>query len=227
MEYQIHGSTMQTLEVTLHPGDSVFSETGCLISMTPGMEMSTRAPGGLGGIIRRALSGNSLVLNYFHAPRNEEIVRFTTRMPGHIVAIALHQYGRVIVQRHAFLCAEASVDFGVEATLNIGRFLGGNGLIFTYLEGDGTGFISVDGEVVHQDLARGESIFVHPGHIAAFTADIDYRVQRIQGMSNMLFGNDGLYMIRLTGPGRLWLHSVTIHNLLHVLGEYGRLGRDG
>ncbi|WAH43899.1 TIGR00266 family protein [Alicyclobacillus fastidiosus] len=226
MEYQIHGSTMQTLEVRLSPGDRLFSETGCLLSMTPGTNMETHAPGGLGGMLRRAFSGNSIMLNYFEATHDVQTVRFTTRMPGHILAIPLRQYGRMIVQRHAFLCAEDSVDFGVEATLNIGRFLGGNGLVFTYLEGEGTGFISVDGEVVHQDLARGEGILVHPGHIAAFTGDVDYRVQRMQGVTNMFFGGDGLYLVRLTGPGRVWLHSVTIHNLAHVLGDYMRSGRE-
>lgn len=220
MEYQIHGTTMQTLEVTLLPGESIFSETGCLISMTPGVNMETHAPGGFGGMLRRALSGNSIMLNFFRAQHDVESVRFTTRMPGHILPLPLQNYGRIIAQRHAFLCAEEDVDFGIETTLNIGRLFGGNGLVFTYLEGDGIGFISVDGEVIQQDLHRGESLLVHPGHIAAFSASLDYRVQRIQGVSNMLFGGDGLYMIRLTGPGRLWLHSLTIHNLAQILSEY-------
>ncbi|WAH38715.1 TIGR00266 family protein [Alicyclobacillus dauci] len=226
MEYRIHGSTMQTLEVIIAPGECVFSETGCLISMTPGTNMETHAPGGLGGMLRRAFSGNSIMLNYFRATHDTETVQFTTRMPGHILALPLHNYGRIITQRHAFLCAQESVEFGVEATLNVGRLLGGNGLVFTYLDGDGTGFISIDGEVIHHDLERGESLLVHPGHIAAFSATMDYKVQRMAGVQNMLFGGDGLYLVRLTGPGRLWLHSLTIHNLAHVLQEYTRTGRD-
>ncbi|MFD1677861.1 TIGR00266 family protein [Alicyclobacillus fodiniaquatilis] len=226
MEYQIHGTTMQTLEIKLVRGETVFSETGCLVSMTPGTNMETRAPGGFGGMLRRAFSGNSIMLNYFHAPHDAESVLFTTRMPGHILPLPLQNYGRIIVQRHAFLCAEADVEFGVEATLNIGRFLGGNGLIFTYMDGHGLGFVSIDGEILHWDLARGESLLVHPGHIAAFSASLDYRVQRMQGVTNMLFGGDGLYMIRLTGPGRLWLHSLTMHNMAHIMQEYLHDGRE-
>lgn len=226
MEYRIHGNVMQTLEVDINPGETLFSEAGCLISMTPGTQMETKMPGGIGGMFRRAFSGNSLLLNYFRATRDKETVQFTTRMPGHILALPLHQYGKVIVQRHAFLCAEERVDFGIEATLNIGRFLGGNGLVFNYLNGDGTGFISVDGEVIERDLARGESLLVHPGHIAAFTSNIDYKVQAMQGVTNMFLGGDGLYLVRLTGPGRIWLHSLTIHNLVHVIQEYSRTGRD-
>lgn len=225
MEYQIHGSTMQMLEVRLQPGEIVFSEAGCLLSMTPGVRMETRSPGGIGGMFRRAFSGNSLFLNYFQAQRSQETVQFTTRLPGHILPIDHQEYGRIIVQRHAFLCAQDQVEFGIEATLNIGRFLGGNGLVFTHLDGYGTSFISIDGEVIQRDLAAGESLLVHPGHIAAFTASIDYRVQAMQGVSNMFFGGDGLYMVQLTGPGRIWLHSITIHNLVHVIQEYWDSGR--
>lgn len=225
MEYTIHGTTMQTLEIALAPGECVFSETGCMMAMTPGMSMETRAPGGIGGMLKRAFSGNSLMLNYFRCSHDSESVWFTTRMPGHIVPIPLRQYGRILVQRHAFLSAEDSVEFGIEATLNIGRLFGGNGLILTYLDGDGTGFISIDGEIVQRDLDRGESLLIHPGHIAAFSANMDYRVQRMHGVSNALFGGDGLYLVRLTGPGRVWMHSVTIHNLVHVLEEYS--GKNG
>lgn len=220
MEYQIHGTTMQTLELHLHPGESAFSETGCLMSMTPGMAMETRAPGGIGGMLRRAFSGNSLMLNFFHASHATESVSFTTRMPGHVVPLVLHESGRVLVQRHAFLAAEESVEFGIETTLNIGRFLGGNGLVLTFMDGNGTGFISIDGEIIHRTLDPGESILVHPGHIAAFSAQMNYRVQRMSGVTNALFGGDGLYLVCLTGPGDIWLHSVTIHNLVHILQEY-------
>ncbi|GMA56076.1 uncharacterized protein (TIGR00266 family) [Alicyclobacillus sacchari] len=226
MEYRIHGTTMQTLEVHLRAGESVFSEAGCLLSMTPGTHMETKSPGGIGGMFRRAFSGNSLFLNYFRAAREESVVQFTTRMPGHILPLSLRNYGRVIAQRHAFLCAEEQIDFGIEATLNIGRFLGGNGLVFTYLDGDGTSFLSIDGEVIERDLARGESLLVHPGHIAAFTSSIDYRVQVMQGVSNMLFGGDGVFLVQLTGPGRVWMHSLTIHNLVHIIQEYWDTGRN-
>ena len=220
MEYRIHGTTMQTLEVRLEPGESVFSEAGCLLAMTPGTYMETRAPGGLAGMFRRALSGNSVFLTYYRAARGESVVQFTTRIPGHILALPLRQYGRVIAERHSFLCAESTVDYGVEVTLNIGRFLGGNGLALTHLAGDGMAFLSIDGEIVERDLARGESLLVHPGHIAAFTDGIDYRVQLMQGVANMLFSGDGLFLVELTGPGRVWLHSVTVHNLVHIIQEY-------
>jgi uncharacterized protein (TIGR00266 family) len=220
LEYQIEGSTMQTLIITLQPGETIFSETGSLLMMTPHVEMSTKATGGLGGMLKRAITGNSLLLNHFHAKRGQEEVMFTTRMPGHIVPFQLNETGEIVVEKHAFLCAEESVEYGAALTLKLGRFMGGNGLFFNYLRGQGKAFISVDGEVVQRELKTGETILVHPGHIAAFTKSIGYEATLMKGVSNFLFGGDGLYMIRLTGPGKVWLHSLTAHNLAIILSEY-------
>jgi uncharacterized protein (TIGR00266 family) len=211
---------MQTLEVTLGRGESIFSETGCLLSMTMNVDMRTHAPGGLGGMFRRAFSGNSLLLNQFSTNDEHETVMFTTRMPGHIVPLDIGETGRVIVQRHSFLCAEEGIEYGTQATLNLGRFLGGNGLVFNYMGGHGMAFISVDGEVIEKSLGPRESILVHPGHIAAFTGQIEYEVQKMQGVSNFFLSGDGYYLVRLHGPGRIWMHSLTIHNLAHILAEY-------
>lgn len=220
MEYQIHGSTMQTLEITLNRGESVFSETGCLLAMSPQIEMRTQSPGGLGGMFKRAFSGNSMLLNLFHAHHDNESVMFTTRMPGHIVPLQLDRVGRVIVQRHAFLCAESGIDYGTQTTFQLGRYLGGNGLIFNYLEGNGMAFVSVDGEVIERQLVPRESLLVHPGHIAAFSGTVGYDLERMQGVTNFFFSGDGYYLVRLSGPGRVWMHSLTIYNLAHIVAEY-------
>jgi hypothetical protein len=35
-----------------------------------------------------------------------------------------------------------------------------------------------------------------------------------------LFGADGLFIARLTGPGKVWLQSMTVPNLAHALSPY-------
>jgi uncharacterized protein (TIGR00266 family) len=212
MEYQIEGTTMQTLILHLNRGDQVYSETGSLLMMSSGVRMTTKG-GGLGSMLARGLTGNSLFLNVFEAQSDDEQVMFTTRMPGHIVPFDMEQAYEIVVQRHAFLCAEQTVEYKTAFTLNLGRLLGGNGLMFNYLRGTGMAFVSIDGEVVERQLRAGESILVHPGHIAAFRGSIQYDVELMKGVKNMLFGGDGLYLIRLTGPGHVWLHGVSIHNL--------------
>lgn len=210
---------MQTLVLELSRSDVAFSETGSLLMMTADVKMSTTAGGGLGGMLGRMLTGNSLLLNLFEAERDGAQVMFTTRMPGHIIPLDMRLQGGVVVQQHAFLCAEQGVDYRTGFTLKLGRFLGGNGLLFNHLAGTGMAFVSIDGEVVERRLAAGESILVHPGHIAAFTDGVAYQAELMRGVRNLLFGGDGLYLIRLTGPGHVWMHSLSIHNLQEILME--------
>ena len=72
------------------------------------------------------------------------------------------------------------------------RLLGGNGLIYNKLQGNGLAFISVDGEVNEVHLEPGETILVHPGHLAAFDSNVRFEVQRLKGFKNMFLGGDGL-----------------------------------
>ncbi|MCL6442362.1 MAG: TIGR00266 family protein [Alicyclobacillus sp.] len=216
MDYEISGNTMQTLIIRLEPDEAVFSETGSLLLMSGGVEMTTSS-GGLMGALARRFTGNSLFLNFFEAKHEPGEVMFTTRMPGHIVPLDMKWHGDVIVQRHAFLCAETSVQYTTGMTLKLGRFLGGNGLLFNRIRGEGTAFVSIDGEVVQQTLRAGEKVLVHPGHLACFTATVKYRTQVVRGVRNILFGGEGLYLVELSGPGTIWLHSLSIHNLHEIL----------
>jgi hypothetical protein len=36
----------------------------------------------------------------------------------------------------------------------------------------------------------------------------------------MLFGQDGFYLVALTGPGQIWLQTMPLPNLAHVLAPY-------
>ena len=80
------------------------------------------------------------------------------------------------------------------------------------------------GEVVSYDLAAGETLQVHPGHIGMFQDSVNFDITLMRGISNALFGGDGLFIARLTGPGKVWLQTLTVPNLAHALSPY--LGGD-
>jgi len=47
------------------------------------------------------------------------------------------------------------------------------------------------------------------------------RTQQLnQGIANLLAGGEGLFLATLTGPGRIWLHSMTVSKMAHRLMEY-------
>jgi uncharacterized protein (TIGR00266 family) len=217
MEFQIHGSTMQSLQLQLEKGESIYSEAGSLLSMSPTIELETNFTGGIGGVFKRVITGNSAILNHFKAVHGDGHVSFSTRMPGHIVPLQMDHYPSVHVQRHSFLCAEESVSLNVVGNLGLTGFFGGNGLIYNKLDGNGLAFISVDGEVNEIYLKSGETILVHPGHLAAYDSRVSFEVQRLKGFKNMFLGGDGIFLVKLTGPGTIWLHTLSLHGLVEVL----------
>jgi uncharacterized protein (AIM24 family) len=130
-----------------------------------------------------------------------------------------------LIHRHGFLCATAGVELGVgfQRSLGAGVF-GGDGFIMQKLTGTCKAWVELGGEVITYDLAPGESLQVHPGHVGMFSESINFDVTLLPGFANMIFGGDGLFVARLTGPGKVWLQSLTLPNLAHAISPY--LGKE-
>jgi uncharacterized protein (AIM24 family) len=108
---------------------------------------------------------------------------------------------------------------GFQKSLGAGMF-GGNGFVLQQMEGTSTAWVELGGEVVTYDLAAGEAIQVHPGHIGMFQDSVSFDMRFMKGIANALFGGDGLFIAHLTGPGKVWLQSLTLPNLAHALEPY-------
>jgi uncharacterized protein (TIGR00266 family) len=218
MKFLIEGATFEHLEVELDAGESIYSETGCLLHMTPSIELTTNFQGGLGGIFKRAITGNSVALNHFTAKHRGQ-VSFSTRMPGRIVQMTLRPHVDLLVQRHSFLCAENTVHLDIETAFNLTGIFGGNGLFYNRLSGNGTAFISIDGETKEIEM-NGQEILVHPGHLAAYESTVNVEMTRLKGFKNLFFGGDGFALLRLSGHGKVILHTLSVPHLAELLAEY-------
>jgi uncharacterized protein (AIM24 family) len=132
-----------------------------------------------------------------------------------------------MIHRHGFLCATPQVQLsvGFQQSLGAGIF-GGDGFLLQKVNGIGTCWLELSGEVVIRDLAPGETLRVHPGHVGAFTSSVSFQITTIPGIKNMIFGGDGIFMAALTGPGRVWLQTLPISNLAHQLQRYMPSGRN-
>ena len=97
---------------------------------------------------------------------------------------------------------------------------GGEGFVLQRLSGTCTAWVELGGEIVSHELAPGESLLVHPGHVGMFEESVAFDITTISGISNALFGGDGLFLVQLTGPGRIWLQTLTMPNLAHALSPY-------
>ena len=75
------------------------------------------------------------------------------------------------------------------------------------LSGSGLAFLEVDGDMVEQTLAAGESLLVDTGNVVAFDQTVSYEIQTVKGLGNILFGGEGLFLTKVTGPGRIILQT--------------------
>jgi uncharacterized protein (TIGR00266 family) len=225
MQTRIQGTTMPVLEVQLDPNESVFSESGELSWMTQTIQMTTHSQmgggGGLFGIIKRVAGGGSIFMTEYRAWQYPGEVAFATKVPGHIVPVQVGQGYEYMVHRHGFLCATPQVTIGVgfQQSLGAGIF-GGDGFLLQRLSGYGTAWLELSGELITKNLAPGETLRVHPGHVGAFQTSVAFQITVVPGIKNMIFGGDGIFLAALTGPGTVWLQTLPISRLAHQIGEY-------
>lgn len=225
MQSRIQGTTMPVLEVLLQPGESVYSEAGELSWMTQSIQMTTHTQfgggGGFFGAIKRVAGGGSLFMTEYRAMGAVGEIAFATKVPGHILPIEIGNGQEFMIHRHGFLCATDQVQIGVgfQQSLGAGIF-GGDGFVLQKINGYGTAWIELSGEVIVKDLQPGETLRVHPGHVGAFSGSVSFQIQMVPGIKNMIFGGDGLFLASLSGPGRVWLQTLPISRLAHQILEY-------
>lgn len=225
MQTRIQGTVMPVLEVQLDPNESIFAESGELSWMTASIQMSTHTQmgggGGLFGALKRVIGGGTLFMTEYKAARTTGEVAFATKVPGHIVPVSLSPGNEYMVHRHGFLCATPQVSIGVgfQQSLGAGIF-GGSGFVLQRLGGTGTAWLELSGELIRKDLAPGENLRVHPGHVGAFQGSVSFQIVTVPGIKNALFGGDGIFLASLTGPGTVWLQTLPISRLAHQLAEY-------
>jgi len=221
MRYAISGTVLQSLEVELTQGESLFTESGGMSWMTDGIEMETNIKGGLMSGLGRALSGESLFMTTYSCSAPTAMITFTPEAPGKVLPLQLAPNQIIIAQKDAFMCAQSSVKMEIHFRKKLGTGLfGGEGFILQKLTGPGIVFLEIPGEVKEYNLAAGQRLKVDPGHIAAFDPTVNYEITSVKGLKNIMFSGEGLFLASLTGPGRVWLQTMPLSNLAQALLKY-------
>ncbi len=220
MRHQVNGTIMQTVAIELELGEQVYSQTSSMCWMSDSIEMETQSGGGFFAGLRRSLGGGSFFITEFTA-RAPGHISFAPRFPGAIIAKTLGESESLICRKETFLCAQKTVSLEIAWQKRLGAgFFGGEGFILQKVTGPGVVWLDLSGEVVEKELAPGEKLLVHAGHVGAQTPDVEFDIQMVRGFSNILFGGEGLFLATLTGPGHVWLQSMPIMNLAEEVGRY-------
>lgn len=208
MQYKVNGNVMPVVEMFLNTGESIYTQTGGMCWMSDGIAMSTNARGGVMRGLGRMFSGESFFMTSYSAQRDGAMVAFSSTVPGEIVPVDLRQYRSLICQKGSFLCAENTVETNVVFTKKVSSgFFGGEGFILQEMRGNGMVFLEVDGNKVEKDLLPGEVLKVDTGNVVAFEDSVGYDVEMVKGGMNIFLGGEGLFLTRLTGPGRVILQT--------------------
>lgn len=226
VDYEIKGSEMQFVEVELDPGEAAVGEAGSMMFMDAGIAMDTvfgdgsQSQGGIFGKLlgagKRLITGESLFTTvYTNQGQGKQRVAFASPYPGKILPMDLKQLGGMLIcQKDSFLCAAKGVSLGIYFQQKISTgFFGGEGFIMQKLEGDGLAFVHAGGTVVRRELKPGQTLFIDTGCLVALTPNVNFEVQYVGKIKTALFGGEGLFFAKVTGPGTVWVQSLPFSRL--------------
>lgn len=221
MDYEISGGSFPSVICTLQKGETMKDETGAMAFMTSDIKMDTNTGGGILKGLGRALSGDTIFLNFFTAQSDNQKIAFSACYPGKIIPIELNGSNSVIGEKNAFLAAEKDVEVSMYFKKKLGAGLfGGEGFVLQKFSGTGILFLEIDGEVIEHDLKPGEKLLVNQGHIAAMEESVDFDIERVKGVKNMILGGEGLFFTKLTGPGKVWIQTMPVSKLADAIIPY-------
>ncbi len=88
------------------------------------------------------------------------------------------------------------------------------------LSGQGVAFVEFDGYIKEYELAAGQAMIIDTGYLAAMEETCSIDIQSVPGLKNMVFGGEGVFNTRITGPGKIYLQSMPISQMAGALLPY-------
>ncbi len=220
MQYKIQGDPMPVVICQLAPGETMITESGSMVWMSPGFQMETAA-GGVGKAFGRMFTGESVFQNYYTAPQTGGMIAFGASFVGAIRAVEITPDRPIIAQKRAFLASTSGVELSTFFQKRAAAgFFGGEGFIMQRLSGSGIAFLEVDGTAVEYDLAAGQQLLVSTGNLALCDASCSIDIQAVKGLKNKLLGGEGFFNTVVTGPGRITLQTMSLQQFASTVAAY-------
>ena len=220
MKYEIRGEPMPVVICELDAGESMITERGSMVWMSPNMEMETSA-GGLGKAFGRMFTGESLFRNIYTARGGSGMIAFASSFPGAIRVVEITPDHPVVAQKASFLAATSGVELSVFFQKKAAAgFFGGEGFIMQKLSGRGLAFLEIDGSAVEYELQAGQQLIVDSGNLAMMSDTCKMDIRTVKGMKNVIFGGEGLFNTVVTGPGRVTLQTMPLVNFAGTIATY-------
>lgn len=85
--------------------------------------------------------------------------------------------------------------------------------------------VRASGALIERDLQPGEVLRISSGCLVAFEPTVHYDITIMNGIKNVVFGGEGLFVTTLTGPGKIYLQSLPFDRVVGELAS--RIPRTG
>lgn len=221
LKYKIEGGHLPVVICYPNENQTLCCEGGSMSWMSPNMQMQTNSGGGLKKALGRMFAGESIFLNEYTALGGEGMIAFASSFPGSIIPFEVTEGNGIIVQKRGFLAMEKGLNVSIYFQKRLAKgIFGGEGFIMQKISGNGLIFLEIDGHCKEYDLNAGESIVLDTGYLAAMSESCTMEVETVKGVKNVLFGGEGLFHTRVTGPGKVYIQSMPVANTASALLPY-------
>lgn len=220
MNYEIKGGAFPVAVCNVGAGQTVRCQRGAMAWMSDNMEMSTKG-GGIGKMFGKMMTGESIFENLYTAQGGDGFITFSSGVPGEILPIELNGSNCIIAQKSSFLASDNSVSMEIFFQKKFGTgVFGGEGFIMQKFSGNGTVLIQAGGTLIDYDLQPGQTIIVQTGTLCAMESTVSMDIVSVKGLGNMLVGGEGFFNTKLTGPGKIWLQTMSLVELAGAISPY-------
>ena len=149
------------------------------------------------------------------------MIAYASSFPGEIKAFQIDGSHEIVAQKSAFLASEAGVDMSIFFQKKFGSGLfGGEGFIMQKFSGNGMVFLELDGSIVEYELSAGQSMLIDTGYLAVMDATVSIDIETVKGLGNKLFGGEGFFNTRVTGPGKIWLQTMPVSSVAGAIAPF-------
>lgn len=207
------------------PGEKMVLESAAMVARSSGMTMETNMKGGvLAAAKRKLLGGESLFQNTFTASQPGETLYFAPGPEGDLEVLELNGSMPVFMSSGAFLGAAPTVQLDTKWGGARG-FFSGTGFFLLKADGYGPLFFSCYGGMHAVDVGPG-GYLCDTSHVVAFTAGLQYQVQKVGGLKSLFFSGEGL-VCNFQGQGRLWISTRNPASLAAFVHPYRKVQSRG
>jgi uncharacterized protein (TIGR00266 family) len=200
----IHRPSYSLAIAKLTPNERIRAEAGAMVSMSGGVQIETKAEGGiLKSLGRAVLGGESFFQNFFVAPATGGEVTLAPELPGDIAVIEMSG-SKLMIQAGSYMASESTVE--LTAKVSVKAFMSAEGISMLEATGSGTLLVSSYGAIYEKTLGAGEKYIVDTSHLVAFDGSMAVQPKTVGGMKSTLFSGEGL-VVELTGPGKIYIQT--------------------